>query len=115
MVSGLRLDGQSFAITGASRGIGREYALLLARLGANLVLNSSSAEALEPVLAEVADAPGRAVAAAGDVSDPAVTQHIVDTALDRFGALDGVVANAGMTHGLRPFAEIGVAELRRAL
>jgi NAD(P)-dependent dehydrogenase (short-subunit alcohol dehydrogenase family) len=107
----LRLDGQTFAITGASRGIGREYALLLGRMGANVVVNASS-DAAREVAAEVGD---QAVAVAGDVSDPEVTARIVATALDRFGALHGVVANAGFNDGRYPFPDIDGAALRRML
>jgi NAD(P)-dependent dehydrogenase (short-subunit alcohol dehydrogenase family) len=103
----LRLDGQTFAITGASRGVGREYASLLGRLGANLVLNSSSGA--------IDDVSDRAVTVVGDVADAAVTARIVATAFDRFGALHGVVANAGFNDGRYAFADIRVDQLRRML
>jgi len=59
---GLRLDGQTFAVSGASRGIGREYSLLLARLGANVVVNSVSAGSAQRVVEEIQALGGTAVA-----------------------------------------------------
>ena len=108
----VRLDGRTFVITGASRGVGAEYALLLGRLGANLVLNSATPGAVEKVAAEVGE---RAIPVVGDVSDPAITAGLVATAIDRFGTLDGLVANAGFNEGQRTVTEINDAQMRRML
>ncbi|MDR2188104.1 MAG: SDR family oxidoreductase [Azonexus sp.] len=109
----LRLDGRTIIITGASRGVGRQYARLLAQLGANLVLNSATAGGLDEVIAEIGVE--CAVAVTGDIGDPAVPAALVATACERFGALDAVVANAGANSGRRTVTEIDDAQLQRML
>lgn len=93
-------------VTGAGRGLGRAYALELARQGAAVVVNDlgvgnhgEAAEAgLSPadqVVAEITAAGGRAVANGEDVADWEAGKRIVGTALESFGALHAVVNNAG--------------------
>jgi NAD(P)-dependent dehydrogenase (short-subunit alcohol dehydrogenase family) len=92
-------------VTGAGRGIGREIALEMGRLGANVVVNdlgtsltgdgASAAPAQEVVDAIVA-AGGSAVANTASVADWESAQTIVASAMDNFGRLDGVVNNAGI-------------------
>ncbi len=93
-------------VTGAGRGLGRAYALELARQGAAVVVNDlgvgnhgEAAEAgqspAEQVVAEITAAGGRAVANGEDVADWEAGKRIVDAALDSFGALHAVVNNAG--------------------
>lgn len=94
-------------VTGASSGIGRALAEELARRGAQVGLLARSLRELEAL----ADAlPGRHVVLPCDVGDA----HAVQSAVDRFaaeaGALDLVVANAGITH-YRPVAEQPLAEI----
>jgi NAD(P)-dependent dehydrogenase (short-subunit alcohol dehydrogenase family) len=110
-MSELRLDGQTFAVTGASRGIGREYVLLLAARGANVVVNSIGAGSAQRVADEITAGGGAAVAVQGDVGDLAVTRRIVECAIEEFGRIDGVVANAGVNERTRPFVDISAAEL----
>jgi NAD(P)-dependent dehydrogenase (short-subunit alcohol dehydrogenase family) len=95
-------------VTGAARGIGRSHALLLASLGAQVVVNDFGGEpdgtrpASEParaVAAEVVDAGGQAVADTNSVASPAGAAAIVRTALDTFGRIDIVINNAGITRG----------------
>jgi NAD(P)-dependent dehydrogenase (short-subunit alcohol dehydrogenase family) len=90
------LDGRIVAITGAGRGIGRAEALELGRLGARVVVNNRSPDAGEAVVAEIRAAGGEAVLHVGDVSEMAVAQGLVQTAIDAFGGLDALVNNAGM-------------------
>ncbi len=83
-------------VAGASRGLGRAVAERLAREGADIVINSRSAGPLGVAADEIARNSGRrVVAAAGDVSDPEVCAALVERALDEFGRLDILVANAG--------------------
>ncbi|WP_125778154.1 SDR family NAD(P)-dependent oxidoreductase [Antribacter gilvus] len=90
------LTGRTALVTGAGAGIGRETAVLLARRGADVVVNSRTAEGgLHTVSAIMADG-GRAVLAAGDVADPATAAAAVAVALERFGRLDILVNNAGI-------------------
>lgn len=81
------------AITGASSGIGRATAHELARAGARVVLGARRRDRLEALEAEF---PGQAVAVEMDVRSPDDSRRLVRTALDRFGRLDSLVANAGM-------------------
>ena len=91
----LGLAGKVCAVTGASRGIGRETARQLAAEGAALVLLARSADALEEAARECDRAGGEAVTLALDVTDPDAGEEILGTAEQRFGRLDVIVNNAG--------------------
>lgn len=96
------LSGQVVIVTGSSSGIGEAVARRLAGLGAGIVVNSaSSVEAGERVASELPDA----VYVRGDVGDPATAAALVDAARDRWGRLDGVVNNAGVTCDV-PLADV---------
>jgi NAD(P)-dependent dehydrogenase (short-subunit alcohol dehydrogenase family) len=88
------LDGRVAIVTGAGRGLGREYALFLASLGAAVVVNDLARG--DEVVAEIVAAGGRATAHQGDISRWDVARAMVDTALHTFGALDVLVNNAGL-------------------
>ena len=87
---------KSILLTGASRGIGRQVALAFARQGGKLVLAGRNEQALEETRAGVENAGGQAIVAAGDVTDAAWRQSIVDKAVQTFGGLDILVNNAGV-------------------
>jgi NADP-dependent 3-hydroxy acid dehydrogenase YdfG len=82
---------KTIIISGASRGIGRATALLLAQNGANIVATARTAEDLEALEAEHANIVG----VPGDVANEADMTAVVKTALDRFGRIDVVINNAG--------------------
>ncbi|MBP2368884.1 SDR family NAD(P)-dependent oxidoreductase [Pseudonocardia parietis] len=97
--------GRVAVVTGAGRGIGRAYAQLLAARGAQVVVNDlggtqegdgSDAGPAQQVVDEIIAAGGRAVANGSDVSTPGGGAQIVDAALDAFGRIDSLVANAGI-------------------
>jgi len=90
------LKGQTALVTGASRGIGREAALALARAGANVVVNGTNAGLLHDLAREIETAGVAAIAVAGDVADPATAVASARAALDRFGRIDVLVNNAGI-------------------
>lgn len=103
-MSPLRFDGRVAVVTGAGRGLGREYALLLASRGAAVVVNDSGASLTgdgsdagpaASVVREITDAGGRAVASTDSVSTPEGGQAIIRTAVDEFGGLDVLIHNAG--------------------
>jgi NAD(P)-dependent dehydrogenase (short-subunit alcohol dehydrogenase family) len=92
-------------VTGAGGGLGREYALTLAKEGASVVVNDlggardgtgAGSAMADQVVAEIKDAGGRAVANYDSVADAEGAENIVKTALDEFGAIHGVVSNAGI-------------------
>jgi len=96
--AGLRLAPGSVAlVTGAGRGIGRSTALLLARAGASVVVNSTRAETADPVVAEIQAMGGKALALVGNVGDLDTATQIVDKTVEAFGRLDFLVNNAGIT------------------
>ncbi len=88
------LTGTVVAITGASAGIGRETARLLAEAGANVVLAARRTERLTALVEEMG--PDRALAVPTDVRDPEQSRALVAAAVERFGRLDVLVANAGI-------------------
>ena len=92
-------------VTGAGGGLGREYALTLAREGASVVVNDlggardgtgAGSAMADHVVTEIKEAGGRAVANYDSVADSDGAQNVIKTALDEFGKVDGVVSNAGI-------------------
>jgi NAD(P)-dependent dehydrogenase (short-subunit alcohol dehydrogenase family) len=104
--------GKVAIITGASSGIGRATAKLLAAEGAAVVVNARGLPALDEVVAEIEAAGGRAVAVAGDVRDEDLAKALVEAAKERFGGLDIAVNNAGTLGEMAPLAEVSTAGWR---
>lgn len=103
-MSELRFDHRVAVITGAGRGLGRAYALLLASRGAKIVVNDlgvglkgegADAGPAESVVQEIIAAGGEAVACTDTVTTPAGGQAIIDTAMKHFGRIDILIHNAG--------------------
>ena len=100
-----RLDGRVAIVTGAGRGIGRSVARLLASEGASVVVNDLGASVdgsgqdtgpAHDVVAEIAEAGGKAVANGADISVFAAAENLVQTAIEEFGRLDILVNVAGI-------------------
>lgn len=94
------LQNQVVIVTGAGRGLGRAYALDLARRGASIVVNTRPREAdapgsAEAVVAEIIALGGQAVAAPLAVEEANSGDRLLATALDAFGRVDGLLNNAG--------------------
>ncbi len=84
-------------VTGASRGIGRAIALAMARLGAAVAPTDVLGDAVNDVAREIEAAGGRAIGATVDVADPAAIEAAVAVVIERFGRVDVLVNNAGVT------------------
>lgn len=115
--------GQVAIVTGAGRGLGRLYAIELARRGAAVVVNDlggsmhgdgADTSVADAVVDEIERAGGVAVASHDSVDNPEGGEAIVRTAVDRFGRLDAVVSNAGIFNSV-PFDELSRNDWRRML
>ena len=91
------LESKTALVTGAGRGIGRAIALKLAEYGASVMVNDLDPAPAAESEAAVKQAGGKAASLAGDVTDPAFPQRLVDATLERFGSIDIIVNNAGYT------------------
>jgi len=87
-------DGYVAVITGASAGIGQATARALAANGARVVLGARRVEALDALVAELGEDVAHAVRT--DVRVPADAEKLVAAAVERFGRIDGLIANAGI-------------------
>ena len=103
----LSLSGRTVLVTGASSGFGSHFARLVASAGARVVLAARRTDRLEALQQEIAAAGGDAMAVGLDVRDEASTIAAYDEAGKRFGAVDTVIANAGM-NAEGPVAELGL-------
>ncbi len=110
-------------VTGAGRGLGRSYALELARRGAAVVVNDlggtmhgegADTSIADQVVAEIEGAGGVAVASHDSVASPQGGEAIVAMAVERFGRLDAVVSNAGIFNSVA-FEELSADDWRRML
>src|SRR5262245_5703963 len=114
---------QVVIVTGAGRGLGRLYAIDIARRGGSVVTNDlggamhgegSDPRIADEVVEEIERAGGRAVASYESVANSGGGEAIVRTAVDRFGRLDAVISNAGIFNTV-PFDEVSQADWRRML
>ncbi len=101
----IRFDGKVAIVTGAGGGLGRQHALELARRGAKVVVNDlggavdgsgGSSAAAEAVVAEIKAFGGEAIANGSSVTDDAGVANMVQQAMDAWGRIDILVANAGI-------------------
>jgi len=90
-------SGKVVFITGASSGIGRALGLELARRGAKIGLLARRAEVLSTLVAEIESAGGTAIALAADVREADAVQRAADELRERFGKIDYLIANAGIS------------------
>jgi NAD(P)-dependent dehydrogenase (short-subunit alcohol dehydrogenase family) len=98
------LGGRTALVTGATSGIGRATAIQLAREGAEVIVHGRDANRGEQVVAEIAQASGKARFIAADLSDPAEIRRLADEA----GEVDVLVNNAGFSW-FGPTADLDVA------
>ena len=120
----LKLDGRVAIITGAGRGLGRAYALELARRGAHVVVNDAGfnmagddaggPEPSDAVVREIIAAGGRAVASYHDIAQAQQANNLVALAVSSFGGVDILVNNAG-NNRRAIFPEVTVEDMRAIL
>ncbi len=99
------LDGRVVVITGAAGGMGASIVELFVAEGASLVISDRSVESLDALVAALPSGADRVAVVAGDITDAAVVSSLVDTAVARFGRLDGAVNAAGIEFEMVPLAE----------
>lgn len=93
-----RFEGKSAIVTGASRGIGREIALLLGKEGARVAVNySGSKDKADEVVKLIKESGGEAFAIQADVSDADSVKNMIDKTVETFERIDILVNNAGIT------------------
>src|SRR5512136_1040236 len=92
----MELKGKTAIVTGSARGIGEGIALVLAREGANVVVNSRKARECEGVVRKIVSSGGKAIAVGADVSKKADVTAMVSETIKQFGAIDILVNNAGI-------------------
>src|SRR5580693_2571016 len=119
----LRFDDRVAVITGAGRGLGRAYALLLGSRGARVVVNDpggslrgegSDPAPAERVASDIRAAGGEAVACTSTVATPEGGQEIIASALDRYGRVDILIHNAGIVRPA-PLTELTHEDLAAVL
>jgi NAD(P)-dependent dehydrogenase (short-subunit alcohol dehydrogenase family) len=119
----IEFTGQAAIVTGAGRGLGRLYAIELARRGASVVVNDlggsmhgsgADPSVADQVVAEIERGGGVAVASHDSVDSPEGGASIVRTAIENFGRLDAVVSNAGIFNSI-PFEELSADDWRHML
>jgi NAD(P)-dependent dehydrogenase (short-subunit alcohol dehydrogenase family) len=119
----IRFDGKVAIVTGAGGGLGRQHALELARRGAKVVVNDlggsmdgsgGSSAAAEAVVAEIKAFGGEAIANGSSVTDDAGVAHMVKQAMDQWGRIDILIANAGILRD-KSFSKMEIADFELVL
>src|SRR3712207_4804733 len=110
----MRLEGQNAIVTGAGSGIGRAVALGFAREGAGVVAADVDPERAQATARAIEEAGGVALAVQVDVSSKASVEVLVGAAVERFGRIDVLFNNAGVS-SRQPFLEMAEEEWDRVL
>ncbi len=92
-------------ITGSGRGIGKEAAMQMAKLGASIVLNDIDQERLDQAEKDVRATGAKVLAINADVTSPEQVQQMVDRAVEEFGGIDILVNNSGGSLGTPRYLE----------
>ena len=123
MAQDIRFDGKVAIVTGAGGGLGRQHALELAKRGAKVVVNDlggamdgsgGNSAAAEAVVAEIKAAGGEAIANGSSVTDDAGVALMVKQAMDQWGRIDVLIANAGVLRD-KSFSKMEIADFEFVL
>lgn len=112
--------GRVAIVTGAGKGLGRAYACFLAARGASVLVNNrrhageEGGGSADRVVEEITAAGGRAAADYGDAADPGAGERMVEGTRARFGRLDILIANAGVSESVA-FRKQGLQDFRRVM
>jgi NAD(P)-dependent dehydrogenase (short-subunit alcohol dehydrogenase family) len=106
---------RSVIVTSAGSGIGRAAALRFAREGDRVLVADLNADAANAVADEIKATGGTAVCVTGDLSDKAIVDRVVKTAVDEFGGVDVLVNNAGIMDQMSACADVSDAEWERVM
>ena len=118
VMADIGFDGKVAIVTGAGGGLGRAHALELARRGAKVVVNDlggavdgsgGSSEAAAHTVAEIKAAGGEAIANGASVTDDAGVAHLIGQAMDAWGRVDILIANAGVLRD-KSFTKMEIAD-----
>jgi NAD(P)-dependent dehydrogenase (short-subunit alcohol dehydrogenase family) len=109
-----RLEGKSVIITGAGSGIGRAASLLFSKEGAKLVIVDRSDSVMETAKL-VSESGGTIEAVMADAGSESDVKNFIDKAVSKYGRLDAIWANAGISGGLVPLAEQTVEHWQEVL
>jgi NAD(P)-dependent dehydrogenase (short-subunit alcohol dehydrogenase family) len=109
-----RLEGKSVIITGAGSGIGRAASLLFSREGAKLIIVDRSDSVMETATL-VSESGGTIEAVMADAGAESDVKGFIDKAVSKYGRLDAIWANAGISGGLVPLAEQTVEHWQEVL
>jgi NAD(P)-dependent dehydrogenase (short-subunit alcohol dehydrogenase family) len=105
-----RLDGRVAVVTGASSGLGARFARVLDAAGAHVAITARRADRLADLAGTLRDA----LVVSCDITDPDAARTVVDSTVERFGRIDVLVNNAGVTH-IMPALEHGVDDFRHVI
>ncbi|MGJ8571035.1 MAG: SDR family NAD(P)-dependent oxidoreductase [Hoeflea sp.] len=97
--------GRVVLITGATGGFGQAAARCFSKAGASLVISDFASDRLEALAKELS---GKTIAVSGDITDPDLSEQLVEKALAEFGQLDIAVNNAGIVHDMMPLPKTPV-------
>lgn len=114
-MSSTGLTGSSAVVTGAGSGIGRAVALQLAGAGARVLVADINADAAKEVAAEIVTAGATSEVVVGDLSEQAVVDEVVATAVEKFDGLDILVNNAGVMDSFSTTADTTDSEWERLI
>lgn len=123
MTEDIRFDGKVAIVTGAGGGLGREHALELARRGARVVVNDlggsmdgtgGNSSAAEAVVQQIKGAGGEAITNGASVTDDAGVKHLIDQAMDAYGRIDILIANAGILRD-KSFSKMEIADIEAVM